>query len=284
MSNPPLSRVAAAVRNSFDRRTIGGIVIGAAVMMSAMATAQTGGSWFSGLFSTGGAGGGTANNSLISQQDSVVAAAINEEAEKCAEGAPGSIGAAINTAVNVHIQLASATPQVEVLFDANESCFAGLGNLFDLSFAIPSLASIMSSATNAVLKYAEKKVCTAVNRVTGIVTNPVNKAIDKINSLQDFSDINGMVNGAVNRRLSNIDPELGREYHPPVTGGSYQLNTQPFNSGQTTFDTGAGSTPGATYSQPAPAPAPTPTASNTPQQQAPAENKSWLSGIGNIFN
>lgn len=281
MSNPPLSRVAAAVRNSFDRRTIGGIIIGATIVVSTMATAQTGGGWFSGLFSTGGASSGSANNGLISQQDSAIAAAINEEAEKCAEGAPGSIGAAINTAVNVHIQLASATPRVESLFDANESCFAGLSSLYDLSFSIPSLSSIMSMATSAVLKYAEKKVCTAVNRVTGLVTNPVNKAIDNINGLKDFSDINGMMNGAVNRKLSNIDPELGSEYHSGTSAGSYQINTQPFNSGQTSFDTSAGSAPGATYNQPAPAPAPT-TASAP--QQVPAENKSWLSGIGNIFN
>jgi hypothetical protein len=283
MKNQSLNRMAQAVRGSFDRRTIGGIVIGAAIMMSTMATAQTGGGWFSGLFSGSGATGGGSNNTLISQQDSVVTASINEEAEKCAEGAPGSIGSAISTAVNVHIQIASATPRVETLFDANDSCFSALSNLFDLSFAIPSLASIMNSATTAVMKYAEKKVCTAVNRVTGLVTSPLNQAINKVNGFANFGDINGMANGAINKKMSNIDPELGREYHPNVAEGAYQLNTQPFSSGQTTFDSGSGGVtggPGTTYSQPAPTGSVTP--QQTAQQQAP--EKSWFESLSGVLN
>ncbi|MEM8515180.1 hypothetical protein RCH14_004540 [Massilia sp. MP_M2] len=283
MKNQPLNRMAQAVRGSFDRRTIGGIVIGAAIMMSTMATAQTGGGWFSGLFSSSGATGGSANNALISQQDSVVTASINEEAEKCAEGAPGSIGAAINTAVNIHIQIASATPRIETLFDANDSCFSGLSKLFDLSFSIPSLASVMSMAQGAVLQYAQKKVCTAVNRVTGLVTSPLNQAIDKINGLAEFGDIDGMVNGAIRKKMTKIDPELGREYHPDAVEGSYQLNTQPFSSGQTTFDSGSGGAtgaPGTTYSQPAP------TGSVAPQQPAPqqAPEKSWFESLSGVLN
>lgn len=283
MKSQPLNRVAQAVRSSFDRRTIGGIVIGAAVVMSTMATAQTGGGWFSSLFSSSGATGG-GNNALISQQDSVVTAAINEEAEKCADGAPGTIGAAINTAVNVHVQLASATPNVEALFNANDSCFAGLSNLFDLSFAIPSLASIMSSATNAVMKYAEKKVCTAVNKVTGMVTSPINQAIGNVNNMAGFGDINGMVNRSIGNKMSTIDPELGREYHPGVAESSYTINTQPFSSGQTTFDSGAGGTSaaaGAGYSQPAPV------ATAAPQQSAPqqeSQNRNWFEALSGILN
>ena len=99
MSKARLNQVASAVRGTFDRKTVGGVLIGVTIMMSALATAQTSGSggWFSGLFSTGGSGSGS-GSALISQQDSVVAAAINQEATDCANGSAGTIGAAISTA------------------------------------------------------------------------------------------------------------------------------------------------------------------------------------------
>lgn len=245
MSKVELTRVARAVKGAFDRRTLGGIVIGAAVVISAMATAQTSnsGGWFSGLFSTGGSGSNTGDTSLISQQDSVVAASINDEAAKCAEGQPGTIGAAINTAMNVHQQIASATPQVESLFEANGSCFNG--GILDLSFSIPSLASILSSAADAVMKYAQKKVCTAVNRVTGMVTTPINQAITTINK---DTNLNNIVNKEIGGAMSQIDPALGSEYHPAIPDSTYNVNTKSFSSGQTTFDTSTSSSGGSSVS------------------------------------
>lgn len=247
MSKARLNQVASAVRGTFDRKTVSGVLIGVTIMMSALATAQTSGSggWFSGLFSTGGSGSGSGSGSaLISQQDSVVAAAINQEATDCANGSAGTIGAAISTAMNVHSQMASATPNVESLFDVNSDCFSSIGQIFDLSFSIPSLASILSAAQDAVLKYAQKKVCTAVNKVTGMVTTPINQAINNINQLQGFTDINGMANSAIGGAMSGIDPQLGSQYHGS-TGGTYTANTNPFGSNQTTFDgTGGSNTSG----------------------------------------
>lgn len=240
MSKARLNQVASAVRGTFDRKTVGGVLIGVTIMMSALATAQTsgGGGWFSGLFSTGGSGSGS-TSALISQQDSVVAAAINQEATDCANGSAGTIGAAISTAMNVHSQMASATPNVESLFDVSSDCFSSIGQIFDLSFAIPSLASILSAAQDAVLKYAQKKVCTAVNKVTGMVTTPINQAIGQINQLQGFTDINGMANSAIGGAMSSIDPQLGSQYHGSA-GGTYTANTNPFGSNQTTFDGSGG--------------------------------------------
>ena len=242
MSKARLNQVASAVRGTFDRKTVSGVLIGVTIMMSALATAQTSGSggWFSGLFSTGGSGSGSGSGSaLISQQDSVVAAAINQEATDCANGSAGTIGAAISTAMNVHSQMASATPNVESLFDVNSDCFSSIGQIFDLSFSIPSLASILSAAQDAVLKYAQKKVCTAVNKVTGMVTTPINQAIGQINQLQGFTDINGMANSAIGGAMTSIDPQLGSQYHGS-TGGTYTANTNPFGSNQTTFDGSGG--------------------------------------------
>ncbi len=244
MSKARLNQVASAVRGTFDRKTVSGVFIGVAIMMSALATAQTSGGsgWFSGLFSTGGSGSGS-GSALISQQDSVVAAAINQEAADCANGSAGTIGAAISTAMNVHSQMASATPNVETLFDVNSDCFSSIGQIFDLSFSIPSLASILSAAQDAVLKYAQKKVCTAVNKVTGMVTTPINQAIGQINQLQGFTDINGMANSAIGGAMSGIDPQLGSQYHGSA-GGNYTANTNPFGSNQTTFDGTGGSSTG----------------------------------------
>jgi len=239
MSKARLNQVASAVQGAFDRKTLGGVLIGVTIMMSAMATAQTSGGWFSGVFSTGGSGSGS-GSALISQQDSVVAAAINQEAADCANGSAGTIGAAISTAMNVHSQMASATPNVESLFDVSSNCFSSIGQVFDLSFSIPSLASILSAAQDAVLKYAQKKVCTAVNQVTGMVTTPINQAINNINQLQGFANINGMANSAIGGVMSSIDPQLGSQYHGS-TGGTYTANTNPFGSNQTTFDGSGGS-------------------------------------------
>lgn len=241
MSKVELTRVARAVKGAFDRRTLGGIVIGAAVVISAMATAQTSnsGGWFSGLFSTGGSGSNTGDTSLISQQDSVVAASINDEAAKCAEGQPGTIGAAIKSAQAVHQEIASATPQVDSLFDPDADCF-GKG-LVDLSFAIPSLASILSSVQDAVMKYAQKKVCKAVNRVTGMVNKPINDSIEKINKNGNLTEIVGT---KIGEKLDGISPDLGKEYHPDKQDGAYTINTNAFSSGQTTFDTPGTNSPG----------------------------------------
>lgn len=242
-----LQQVSVSLRGALDRRLIGGMFLGIAVMTSVMSVAQTSGTssgWFSGLFSTGGTDSGSTSTTLISRQDSVVAAQINAEATQCAQGAHGTIGEAISTATNVHQQIASATPQVESLFDINSNCFSSTGQIFDLSFSIPSLGSILSAAESAMLQYAQKKKCTAVNQVTGMVTTPINLAINQINSLQGFTDINGMANAAVGNAMSQIDPNLGSQYHLPVTGGNYTTNTNPFNTSQTQFGT-TGNTSGA---------------------------------------
>jgi hypothetical protein len=59
------------------------------------------------------------------------------------------IGASIKTAIGAHSEMASATPNVESLFDVND-CFASVSQIIDLSFSIPSLGSILSSAQDAV--------------------------------------------------------------------------------------------------------------------------------------
>jgi hypothetical protein len=245
MTKVRLNQAASAVKSAFDRRTVSGVFIGVAIMAAAMATAQTttaGTGLFTGLFSTGGAGDG-GGTTLLSQQDSVVATSLNTEATDCANGAAGTIGDAIKTAMNVHTDIASATPNVESLFDVNSNCFSSISQIFDLSFAIPSLATILTAAENAVVQYAQKKVCTAVNQVTSMVTTPLNQAIANVNQLQGFTNIDGMANSAVSSTMSSIDPQLGSQYHSTSSSTNYTANTNPFSTSQTTFSSnGSGST------------------------------------------
>lgn len=241
MSNARFNQITSAVLGSLDRKTLGGVFLGVAIMASTMATGgpTSSASWFSSLFSTG-TSGSSASSSLISTQDSVIAAQIQTEANDCGNATtPGTIGNAIATAMQAHSEIASATPNVESLFDINSNCFAGIGQIYDLSFAIPSLASILSAAQSALLAYAQKKVCTAVNQVSGMVTTPLNGAIAKVNTLSGFTNINGMANGAVSGAMNTIDPQLGAQYHAPVASGTYTVGSS-FGTGQTTF-TGTGS-------------------------------------------
>lgn len=227
MFNGKLNPVAASVGRVFDRKIVTGIAIGVTVMFAGYATSQT-----SGLVSTLS----SASSTLLSQQSSVVADDIKKDAEDCATGTvDGTIGHSIGDALKIHTELASATPNVETLFDVSGDCFSGLSQIFDLSFAIPSLASILSAASSAVMQYAQKKICTAVNQVSGMVTSPINAAIGKVNGLASFTDLNGMTNGLVSKGMSSIDPALGSAYHAAPATGTTTVGTNPFNSSQTDF-------------------------------------------------
>jgi len=256
MFNGKINPLAAVVGPAFDRKTAIGVVLGVSVMFSGYAV--------------------SASSQLISQQSSVVADSIKADAEDCATGSKdGSIGHSIKEALDIHTGLASATPNVESLFDVDSDCFAGLNQIFDLSFSIPSLGSIISSAQDAVMKYAEKKICTAVNQVTSMVTSPINQAIDKVNGLSSFGDLNGLVQ----KGMSRIDPNLGAEYHSGKSGGTYNVEINPFNGTQTDFggSSGTGSNMGGnnnTQSVP----------KNAPDPQKNSDNGSFIQSIGNLFN
>ncbi|MDE1715332.1 hypothetical protein PWG14_22990 [Chromobacterium amazonense] len=210
-----------------------GVLVGASLTLAASAgTSQIGGNWFSSMFSTGGNSATTGVSASMAAVDAAMNQQMQDDLKNCDDV---GIGASIKTAIGVHSEMASATPNVESLFDVNDSCFSEVSQIIDLSFSIPSLASILSSAEDAVLKYAQKKVCSAVGKVSGMVTTPINQAINDINQLQGFTDINGMANTAIGGAMSTIDPQLGSGYHN-AAGGSYTANTNPFGSNQTTFD------------------------------------------------
>lgn len=256
-----------------------GVLVGASLALAASAGAsQTSGNWFSSMFSTGGSGASSGVSSEMAAVDAAMNQKMQDDLKNCDDV---GIGASIKTAIGAHSEMASATPNVESLFDVNDSCFASVSQIIDLSFSIPSLGSILSSAQDAVLKYAQKKVCSTVGKVSGMVTSPINQAIGQWNTLgQQFTDINGMANSAVGGSMSTLDPQLGSSYKPASAATTYSVNANAFASNQTVFSAGASTQQGA---QTAPATSVQPQASQQaqPTQTEPQSFTSWASSLFN---
>ena len=255
-----------------------GVLVGASLALAASAGAsQTSGNWFSSMFSTGGSSTTTGVSASMAAVDAAMNQKMQDDLKNCDDV---GIGANIKTAIGVHTEMASATPNVESLFDVNDSCFASVSQIIDLSFSIPSLGSILSSAQDAVLKYAQKKVCSTVGKVSGMVTSPINQAIGQWNTLgSQFSDINGMANSAVGGSMSTLDPQLGSNYKPASAATSYSVNANTFGANQTVFSSG-GTQQGA---QAAPATSVQPQASQQaqPTQTEPQSFTAWASSLFN---
>lgn len=256
-----------------------GVLVGASLVLAASAGAsQNGGNWFSSAFSTGGSGASSGVSSEMAAVDAAMNQKMLDDLKNCDDV---GIGANIKTAIGAHSQMASATPNVESLFDVNDSCFASVSQIIDLSFSIPSLASILSSAQDAVLKYAQKKVCSTVGKVSGMVTSPINQAIGQWNTLgQQFTDINGMANSAVGGSMSTLDPQLGSSFKPASAASTYSVNANAFATNQTVFNAGASTQQGA---QTAPATSAQPQAIQQ-AQPTPTEPQSFTSWAAGLFN
>lgn len=119
---------------------------------------------------------------------SPIAQSILQQTQDCAEGKAGTLGDAILRAIEAHTKI-QTPPEVENLFDIGSDCFSGISKIYDLSGSIPSLGSIISSAQQLLMDYAKEKVCKAAQKVSGMVTDPLNENIRKIN--EEFKDISG---------------------------------------------------------------------------------------------
>lgn len=264
-------------KDAFTKPAIG-VLVGASLALAASAGAsQTSGNWFSSMFSTGGSSATTGVSASMAAVDAAMNQKMQDDLKNCDDV---GIGASIKTAIGAHSEMASATPNVESLFDVNSDCFSSIGQIFDLSFAIPSLASILSSAQDAVLKYAQKKVCTAVGKVSGMVTSPINQAIGQINQLQGFTDINGMANSAIGGSMSTLDPQLGSTYKPASAATGYTVNANTFGSNQTVFSSD-GSTQQGVQAAPATTAQPQASQQAQPTQAEPQSFTSWASSLFN---
>lgn len=256
-----------------------GVLVGASLALAASAGAsQPSGNWFSSLFATGGSGASSGVSSSMAAVDAAMNQKMQDDLKNCDDV---GIGASIKTAIGAHSEMASATPNVESLFDVNDQCFASVSQIIDLSFSIPSLGSILSSAQDAVLKYAQKKVCSTVGKVSGMVTSPINQAIGQWNTLgQQFTDINGMANSAVGGSMSTLDPQLGSGYKPASAATTYSVNANTFGANQTVFNTGASTQQGA-QTEPATSVQPQASQQAQPTQTEPQSFTSWASSLFN---
>lgn len=209
----------------------------------------------------------------VTQQQSAMDSSLKQEATVCAAGeTPGTIGYAIKQAISAHTQIASATPAVESLFSVDSDCFSGATNLFDLSFAIPSISSIISSAQDAVTKYAAKKVCTAVDKVTGMVTSPINDAIDIIKQYDS-------IDSAISRGMDKLDPNLGSNYHGS-NSSNYNVNVNPFNTLNNIVTPTASPS---SISIPSASATSTETSSSASTSDSSSDSSRYLKSVGTLF-
>ncbi|MDR2208489.1 MAG: hypothetical protein LBE22_05900 [Azoarcus sp.] len=173
----------------------------------------------------------TADSSLlVADQVSKNAARLNNLSKDCADN---GLGKNIKEAQKIHEMLAWAQPNTEKLFNVSQACFANISQIWDLSSAIPSLSSIMSSAISAVQQYAQQKVCTAVNEVSTMVAQPINQAMGQVQST--YSGLTG--GGLISSAMSEIDPKLGNMFQ--VSSGNTTVTLgNGFNAEQSTFNKG----------------------------------------------
>lgn len=219
MDNHKLKQFALSTRNAIGRyvdpKVVGGALVGGALVMATSAVAFTDGA---NIFVP-------RSSEMVTQTEMVVANQLKEAEARCGE--EGGVGHAINTAMQIHTEMASISPDVEQLFNVADDCWSGVSQIMDLSFAIPSLAAIVGAASSAVMKYAEKKVCSAFDKATGMVTGPINQGLGKVSTqFGGLNDINGLVNGGIGGAFGQIDPDLGKEYKSPPASTTYRVDQE----------------------------------------------------------
>lgn len=141
------------------------------------------------------------------KQDSVDSAALD-----CADDTnPDTIAGAQKAGIEEDQQVAVKPYNLNKLFEIgkDKGCFAALSEFPDLSMNIPSLSDIYANMTKALLKYATRKVCDAVNDTIEEVISPMKSALDQVSERGQL-DLNGRVNKEMTTRMYDFDPELGR--------------------------------------------------------------------------
>lgn len=144
---------------------------------------------------------------------------IGQNLASCQKGEAGSVGRSMIDALKIHQEFAAITPPVEQLFD--NGCFSNLNKILDLSVAIPSVSGLLSAIGDAVNKAVEKKVCNAINNVTGNLIAPLNQGIAKIN---EYSNLNMLANREISQQLGGVDQAFAQYFKTPEPAMQENIN------------------------------------------------------------
>ena len=153
--------------------------------------------------------------------------ANGNEVVEC-DNAEGGVGDEIRKSVDNHTEMASVTPVLNDIFKANQECFVGVGNVFDLSPTIPSLLDLINAALDAVKMYAKRGICKAINKITTYINAPIAQAIQKVirNSNSAVANMSSSLNGDLLKSL--INGTKGSSYHEKEPDGYIYVETNPF--------------------------------------------------------
>jgi hypothetical protein len=154
----------------------------------------------------------SANKALVAAEFKNKRDAVEQSSADCADNSnPDTIAGAQKAGIQEDQEVAAKPINLNKFFQIGKDhgCFAALADFPDLSINIPSLADIYSNMTNALINYATRKVCDAVNETIAEVVSPIKSALDQVSERGQL-DLNGRVNKEMTTRMYDFDPELGR--------------------------------------------------------------------------
>lgn len=145
--------------------------------------------------------------------------AVLKEAQDCAD--PSNINSLASAQADTiaDMQKMIMTPiNTDNFFKAgsNNGCFDALSDFPNLSMTIPSLTGIAQALKQALVNYAVRKVCSAVNDALEGLIDPIAEVVDRLSDNGKI-DLTGTVNKEMVKKMYEIDPELGRVSSPVQT-------------------------------------------------------------------
>lgn len=155
----------------------------------------------------------------VIEAEAAAKAASTAQIEECANpDQEGTLANAQKKAIEDARKMDTAGINLDDVFKlGGNGCFDALGNFPDLSVMIPSISEIAASLKQALVDYATRKVCQAVNSALEEALSPIQDSMDKL-SKRGSLDLNGEINKEMLRKMYGIDAELGRvsQSSPPA--------------------------------------------------------------------
>lgn len=157
------------------------------------------------------------NTDLVQKTEKELKAGTDLLSEECADpDVEGSLGEAQKEAIEDQKKMATSSIDIGRSFDIGKKngCFSSLSDFPDLSIGIPSLTAILESIKGALVDYATRKVCSAVNDALTEALNPISDALNSISDKRQL-DLSGRVNREMMKKMYEFDSELGRQAKAP---------------------------------------------------------------------